>query len=79
MVCALSSRQRDSLEGLSQVTAIVASIWSEKISDKNGKTIFENTLILLSASTLNNSESQFRILDWDPFGLLFNNVIIINA
>ncbi|XP_017891387.1 E3 ubiquitin-protein ligase UBR2 [Ceratina calcarata] len=77
---ALSSRQRDSLEGLARISAVLGSkcplhidplhtTWADKDSFKN------NALSLLTL-LLQNPHEGSSVLDWDSFGVL---VPLINS
>lgn len=76
---ALSSRQRDSLEGLARISAVLGSkcqlrtgtkvTWADRDSIQN------NALSLLTLLLKNPHEGP-SILDWDPFGVL---VPLINS
>ncbi|CAK9818916.1 E3 ubiquitin-protein ligase UBR2 [Anthophora plagiata] len=76
---ALSSRQRDSLEGLTRISAVLGSTCTLRMStnltwaDKD--TIGSHALSLLTL-LLKNPHDGASILDWDPFGVL---VPLINS
>ena len=76
---ALSSRERDSLEGLARISAVMGSTWadsgSESKSSNNDMTIPKHALSLLTV-LLENPHDGVCIYDWDPFGIL---VPLINS
>jgi E3 ubiquitin-protein ligase UBR2 len=70
---ALSSRQRDSLEGLARLSAVMSSTWSGEAAGTSGQlgteSIAEYALTCLCC-LLRNPESEYSILGWDAFGML---------
>lgn len=70
---ALSSRQRDSLEGLARVSAVMGSTWPSSVAGSNSQigaeSIAEYALNCL-AYLLHSPDSEYSILSWDPFGML---------
>ncbi|OXU27651.1 hypothetical protein TSAR_014521 [Trichomalopsis sarcophagae] len=70
---ALSSRQRDSLEGLARISAVISATWPSNVAGSTSPTSSENIAeYALECLTcfLNNAESNYSILSWDPFGML---------
>ncbi|XP_076237456.1 ubr1 ubiquitin ligase [Calliopsis andreniformis] len=59
---ALSSRQRDSLESLARISAILGSVCANNV--------IVNHAFSYLAMVLRNLDHQTSILDWDPFGVL---------
>lgn len=69
---ALSSRQRDSLEGLVRISAILGSTWPNDNSSstyRNITSIGDHALSILTM-LLENPRDGASILDWDPFSML---------
>lgn len=70
---ALSSRQRDSLEGLARISAVMGSTRTDfptkSESSSNDMTIANHALAYLSI-LLDSTQDGVSIYDWDPFGLL---------
>ncbi|XP_058788603.1 E3 ubiquitin-protein ligase UBR2 [Phymastichus coffea] len=73
LLCSLSSRQRDSLEGLARVSAVINATWPRNVAGANSQTgaesIAEYALDCLCC-LLRNTESEYSIFSWDPFGML---------
>lgn len=63
---ALSYRQRDSLEGLVRISAVLACKYNIRI----GRQIIQNNALSLLTLLLRNPHEGPSILDWDPFGVL---------
>ena len=69
---ALSSRQRDSIEGLARISAVISTTWPSGATGatcQNSESIPEFALSCLS-SFLCSSENTQSILNWDSFGML---------
>ncbi|XP_029032051.2 E3 ubiquitin-protein ligase UBR2 [Osmia bicornis bicornis] len=70
---ALSSRQRDNLEGLARISAVLGSTCvngaSTNLTWADKDTIGRHALSLLTL-LLKNPDDGASILDWDPFGVL---------
>ncbi|XP_076176131.1 ubr1 ubiquitin ligase [Ptiloglossa arizonensis] len=76
---ALSSRQRDSLEGLARISAVLESTCVSGASTNLTsvtKYITGNAALSLLTMLLKNPHDGASILDWDPFGVL---VPLINS
>ncbi|XP_011302105.1 E3 ubiquitin-protein ligase UBR2 [Fopius arisanus] len=86
---ALSSRQRDSLECLARISAVLGSTWpSSNSSSSSGSTstganegdgnysILAGHAMTLLTTLLDNS-SEDCITDWDPFGILVPLVVTL--
>ncbi|KAJ8678786.1 hypothetical protein QAD02_014573 [Eretmocerus hayati] len=69
----LSSRQRDSLEGLARISAILGTTWPRDttgVASENKSENIAGYAVDCLSCLLNNSTSDYSILSWDPFGML---------
>ena len=76
---ALSSRQRDSLEGLARISAVLGSTWAGSTSEADipyDEMTIPNHALSLLTMLLENPHHGACIYDWDPFGVL---VPLINS
>ncbi|XP_012250571.1 E3 ubiquitin-protein ligase UBR2 [Athalia rosae] len=60
---ALSSRQRDSIEGLVRIAAVLGSTWPNS-------TVIGNHALCFLTMLLENAHDGPSVLDWDPLGVL---------
>ncbi|XP_014208989.1 E3 ubiquitin-protein ligase UBR2 [Copidosoma floridanum] len=74
---ALSSRQRDSIEGLARISAMVGATWPSKSTQSTSPTgVCSENIAEFALSCLSrllddkNSSCDHSILSWDPFGMI---------
>lgn len=71
---ALSSRQRDSLQNLSKMSALLGASFTKQLWDDRETLV--NQAVMLLTMLLENPHDRPSIFDWDPFGML---VPLINS